>query len=91
MSEWIVPVVWESCGFVKVKADTATEACQAVHDNPEHYPIPFQSEYIEDSYGLPGEVEEISALSEIYTTEWKSGRWGQDKVFLGSKKWEDRQ
>ena len=81
MAEWIVPVVWEAGGFIKVEAETAEDACQMVHDNPDDYPLPYDSEYIEASFDISGSVEETSALSEIFTKEWNAGKWGQRTIF----------
>lgn len=86
MAEWIVPVVWETSGFIKVTAETAEEACQKVHDNPDEYPLPYHSEYVDASYDISGSVEEAGALSEIYTKEWQDGKWGQHMAFASEQK-----
>lgn len=80
MQDWIVPVIWEACGFIKVKAETAMEACQKVHDNPGDYPLPYQSEYVDASFNISGDVEEAAAMSEIFT-DYESGKWGQYMIF----------
>ena len=79
--EWIVPVTWEACGFIKVKAESAENACRKVHDNPDKYPLPHESEYVDASYDISGDIEESTALTEIYTKDYNSGKWGQDLSF----------
>lgn len=83
MQDWIVPVTWEACGFIKVRADSATEACQLVHDNPDEYPLPYQYEYVDASFDISGNVEEASEMTEIYTKDYESGTWGSDMIFKG--------
>lgn len=83
MRDWIVPVTWEACGFIKVRANSATEACQHVHDNPDEYPLPYQSEYVDASFDISGNVEEASEMTEIYTKDYESGKWGSDMIFKG--------
>ena len=39
--EWIVPVTWEACGFIKVRAESAEEACRKVHEDTDDYPLPY--------------------------------------------------
>lgn len=79
--EWIVPVTWEACGFISVKAESAEEACQKVHDNPDNYPLPYQSEYVDASFDISGDVEECASLTEMFTKDYNSGKWGRDLVF----------
>ncbi len=88
MPKWIVPVVWEASGFIEVEADTAIDACQLVHDYPDDYPLPHDSEYIDASFDISGSVEEAAGLAEIYTRERDAGKWGQRMIFA-SKESED--
>lgn len=76
--EWIVPVTWEVCGFIKVCAESAEEACRKVHEDSDHYDLPRQSEYVDASFDISGDVEESAAMSEIYTSDYNSGKWGQN-------------
>ena len=76
--EWIVPVVWEVCGFIKVRAESAEEACRKVHEDVDDYSLPCQSEYVDASFDIPGDIEETTAMSEMYTSDYNAGRWGQD-------------
>ncbi len=85
MPKWIVPVVWEACGFIEVEAETAEDACQLVHDNPDDYPLPYDSDYIEASFDISGSVEEAAGLSEIYTRERNAGKWGQRMTFASQE------
>ena len=79
--KFIVPVVYESCGFIKVTASSALEACQLVAEYPDDYPLPYQAEYIDGSFGLSGGIEENAELSEMYTAEYESGKWGSRMIF----------
>lgn len=79
--DFIVPVTWEACGFIKVKASSALVACQMVHDNPDDYPLPYQSEYVDASFNISGDIEEAAAMSEIFTKDYESGKWGQYMIF----------
>ena len=76
--EWIVPVVWEACGFIKVRAESAEEACRKVHEDADDYSLPRQSEYVDASFDIPGSIEETTVMSEMYTSDYNAGRWGQD-------------
>ena len=76
--EWLVPVTWEAFGFIKVHAESAEEACRKVHENADDYPLPRQSEYIDASFDISGSVEEAAEMSKIYTSDYNSGKWGQD-------------
>jgi hypothetical protein len=79
--DWIVPVTWEACGFIKVKAESAEQACSMVHENPDEYPLPYQSEYIDGSFDISGDVHEAGAMSEIFTKDYESGKWGSNMIF----------
>lgn len=76
--EWIVPVTWEACGFIKVRAESAEEACKKVHEDTDDYPLPYQSEYVDASFDISGSIEEATEMSKIYTSNYNSGKWGQD-------------
>lgn len=76
--EWIVPVTWEVFGFIKVRAESAEEACIKVHENADDYPLPRQSEYIDASFDISGSIEEAAEMSEIYTSNYNAGEWGQN-------------
>lgn len=82
--EWVVPVVWEVCGFVKAKGGTAEEAVEYVNNHLDEYSLPYRSEYIDGSFEVSGDIEEASAMSESYTTQWREGRWGGRDVFKGA-------
>ena len=76
--EWLVPVTWEAFGFIKVHAESAEEACRKVHENADDYPLPRQSEYIDASFDISGSIEEATEMSEIYTSNYNAGEWGQN-------------
>lgn len=81
--DYIVPVTWEACGFIKVRAESAESACAMVHENPDEYPLPYQSEYIDASFDISGDIDEAAAMTEIYTKDYESGKWGSNMIFKG--------
>lgn len=72
--DFFVPVTWEACGYVKVRAGSAAEACYKLHENPDHYPLPKSSEYVDASFGLSGDVEEAIVMCEAYTADYEAGK-----------------
>ena len=66
------------CGFIKICAESAEEACRKVHKNIDDYPLPCQSEYVDASFDISGDIEETTDMSKIYTSDYNSGKWGQD-------------
>ena len=71
--EWIVPVVYESCGFIKVTANTPEEACENIRNNPDDYPLPNNAEYVDGSFDLSASLDESISLTEIYTDLYEKG------------------
>lgn len=68
--EWIVPVTWEMCGFVKVKAESAYDAFIKVKKDEEDYPLPFEDHYVDASFGPSFDTEE---MIEDYTKMYEEG------------------
>lgn len=56
--KWSIPVSWEMCGTVTVHADTLDEAMEVVR-NDDSIPLPDDGEYIDGSWSLCYEEEEI--------------------------------
>ena len=54
------------------------EACRKVHEDVDDYPLPYQSEYVDASFDISGDIEEAADMSKIYTSDYNSGKWGQD-------------
>ena len=75
--EWIVPVTWEMCDFIKVCAESAEEACRKVHEDVDDYPLPCRSEYVDTSFDISGDIEEAADMSKIYTSDYNSGKWNK--------------
>ena len=76
--EWIVPVTWEVCGFIKVRAESDEEACRKIHEDRDDYPLPCRSEYVDASFDISGNIEEAADMSKIYTSDYNSGKWEKD-------------
>ena len=74
LDEWIVPVTWEAYGFIKVRAKSAEEAVILVHNNPDDYPLPHESNYVDSSFDISGDIEESIALSTMFTNDYKTGK-----------------
>lgn len=59
-------VTYEACGFIEVDADTLEEAMDMVSSDPDNYPLPATSDYIDGSFALcTYDVEEMKALCNI--------------------------
>ena len=57
MKEWTIPVVWEMCGYVKIKANYLADAMKiAVTDNS--IPLP-KGDYVDASFGLSSDDEDF--------------------------------
>lgn len=68
--EFIVPVTWEMCGFIKVKAQTSYNAFIKVKNDVEDYPLPEKGSYIDGSFGPSFDTEE---MIEEYTKMYEKG------------------
>lgn len=68
--EWIVPVTWEMCGFIKVKAKDTYEAFNKVKNDEEDYPLPEEKEYVDGSFQPSFDTDE---MIETYTKMYKKG------------------
>lgn len=68
--QWIVPVSWEMCGFIKVYANSAKEAINRVLNDDSPWGLPEDSLYVEASF----KPEKESEIVEMYTQEYSEGR-----------------
>ena len=63
LPEWTVPVTWEMCGNVKVRAATMGEAMEIAKDEDGVIPLPDDADYVDSSWHLsyedPEEVREL--------------------------------
>lgn len=66
--DYIVPVTWQMCGLIKVKAKSAEEAFMKVKEDEEDFPLPKEKEYVdasfEPSYDTPEMIEEYTKMYE---------------------------
>lgn len=69
--EYIVPVTWEMCGFIKVKANSPYEAYMKVKNDEEYYPLPNRKEYVDASFAPSFDTEE---MVEEYTKMYQEGK-----------------
>lgn len=61
-----VPVTWEMCGYVDIKADTMEEAMEIFDNEQDYIKLPDNGEYIDGSFRLSSnDVEEMEAMSEL--------------------------
>lgn len=64
--EYLVPVTWEMCGFVVVRADTPEEAYDKVLNDTEDFALPCDKTYVDasfaPSFGTPEMVEEYTKM-----------------------------
>ena len=67
MKEWSIPVSWEVCGMVKIKANTLEEAIHiAVHDDSIELPY---GEYVDGSFDVTVDDDEL--IREAYNAGQK--------------------
>ena len=57
-NEWLVPVSYTLHGVIKVKADSAMQACKDVQNNPKKYSLPSLPVMDQESYTIAGTIEE---------------------------------
>lgn len=78
MKEFIIPVEWSMCSFLKVKADTINEAIGKARDAASEISIPQQvnEQYIDGSFAVCGTDTDEDAVSmcTYYTKEYEAGR-----------------
>lgn len=58
MKTWTIPVTWEVCGKVTVKADTLSEAMEIARDEAGEIPLPDESDYVDGSWQLSSDDED---------------------------------
>ena len=64
---YIVPVSWEMCGLIKVKAKSAEEAFMKVKNDEEDYPLPEEGNYVDASFSPTyNDVETIEDYTKMY-------------------------
>lgn len=57
MKEWFIPVSWEVCGMVKIRANTLSEAIDAAkHDDSIELP---DGEYVDGSFDVTVDDDEL--------------------------------
>lgn len=67
MKEWSIPVSWEVCGIVKIKANTLEEAIHTViHDDSIELPY---GEYVDGSFDVTVDDDEL--IREAYNAGQK--------------------
>ena len=63
LPEWIIPVTWEMCGKVKVRAATVEEAMEIAKGEEGVIPIPDDGDYVDSSWQLTySDAEEVREL-----------------------------
>ena len=60
--EWMLPVTWEVCGFVKVKGITLEDAISNFERDVDDIPLPSSSSYIDGSFQLTSRDEDFIML-----------------------------
>lgn len=54
-----VPVIWSAMGYVRVEAEDADSAKAYVKEHLDEFPLPRDSEYLDDSFEVDDEGEPI--------------------------------
>ena len=63
LPEWKVPVTWEMCGNVTVRAATMEEAMEIAKDEDGVIPLPDDADYVDSSWHLTYEdAEDVREL-----------------------------
>lgn len=62
MKTWKIPVTWEMCGIVSVKAKTLSEAMDTARDPEGNIPLPSNSNYVDGSWSLSSDDEDYVQL-----------------------------
>ena len=63
LPEWTVPVTWEMCGNVKVRAATMEEAMEIAKDEDGVIPLPDDADYVDSRWHLTYEdAEDVREL-----------------------------
>ena len=63
LPEWTIPVTWEMCGTVKVRAATIEEAKVIAKDEDGVIPLPDDGDYVDSSWQLTySDAEEVREL-----------------------------
>lgn len=68
--EFIVPVTWEMCGLIKVKANSPYKAFMKVKNDEEYYSLPKVQNYVDASFAPSFDTEE---MIEEYTKMYENG------------------
>lgn len=55
MLEWEIPVTWEVCAKIKIKANTLEEAMEIARDDEGIIPLPTDTDYVDGSWRLSEE------------------------------------
>lgn len=75
--EFIVPVEWAVCGYVKVNAKSPEEAAQKLHKDNDGISVPEDPRmvYIDGSFGVSGydNMEECVAMINAFTKDYNNG------------------
>lgn len=80
--EWLLPVTWEVCGFVKVKGATVAEAIENFDRDIEHIPLPADASYVDGSFDLTSRDDEFIQIynQKKYSLTLCDGEPGEEKV-----------
>lgn len=54
-----LPVTWELCGFVKIRANNLTEAMEKFRETSDNIALPENGEYVDGSFSLSSEDEQL--------------------------------
>ena len=77
--EYLIPVSFEMCGMLSIKANSAEEAIQLTKGHINELPIPTIKNYIDGSYQL---VTDDGEIIELYTDDAKTYGCAAEPVTL---------
>lgn len=76
--EFFIPVTFEMCGMIAIKADSAEDAIKKAQDHIDELPVPCVNDYVDGSY----KVETNPEIVELYSTEEEKKNHYPDRISL---------
>lgn len=66
MQTFKIPVTWSVYGTIEIQADTIEDAIKKFEENKEEIPLPYDSDYIDNSFQMDPSPEELIHVYEMY-------------------------
>lgn len=66
MKTWNIPITYSVSGMVKIEAETLEDAMRIAKDEDEQIPLPDDADYIDGSWELSFDMDEIDIVRDLY-------------------------